>query len=63
MEIIENTFNGYVKSAGAVLTAAQIEQFKTYLKQQRDSIESSMKMSAQMYGAQTTQASDAKKSK
>jgi hypothetical protein len=63
LERTDNTFEGYVKSASATLSSAQTQQFKTYLKQQRDLTESAMKLTSQMFGAQTTQTSDDKKSK
>lgn len=55
MDMNDRTYDGYIKASGATLTASQQEQFKAYLKKQRDMTESALKMSAQMYGGQTTQ--------
>jgi hypothetical protein len=61
LERTDYTFNGYIKSSNATLSAAQTEQFKTYLKQQRDLAESQMKLAAQMFGSQTSKKSNEKK--
>lgn len=63
MEMTDHTYDGYVKCANATLSASQTEQFKTYLKQQRNMAESQMKLAAQMFSNQTTQKSDEKNSK
>jgi hypothetical protein len=63
LERTDNTFEGYIKGASSTLSSAQTQQFKTYLKQQRDLAESAMKLTSQMFSAQTTQTSDDKKSK
>jgi hypothetical protein len=55
MDMTNRTHDGYVKGAGNILSESQQEQFKTYLKQQRDMTESALKMSSQMYGGRTTQ--------
>jgi hypothetical protein len=60
MEMNDRTDDGYIKGAGATLSASQMEQFKAYLKQRRDMTESALKVSAQMFGRQTTQKSDEK---
>jgi hypothetical protein len=53
----------YIKAAKGILSASQVEQFKAYLKRQRDIAESSIKLEALRVGSQTTQKSDDKKSK
>lgn len=52
MDINDRTFDGYIKGAGATLSATQMEQFKAFLKNQRDMTESALKMTARMYGGQ-----------
>jgi uncharacterized protein YegJ (DUF2314 family) len=63
MDITDHVYDGYIKSAGATLTAAQMEQFKKYLKSQRDMTESELKLDARKYGGQIIEKSDDKESK
>jgi len=63
MDITDHVYEGYIKGAGAILSATQIEQFKRYLKSQLDMIESELKLDAQKYGGQMIQESDDKESK
>jgi hypothetical protein len=63
MDITDHVYAGYIKGAGATLTATQMQQFKAYLKSQRDMTESALKLDAQIYGGQTIQKSDDQKSK
>jgi len=55
MDMNDRTFDCYIKGAGSTLSATQMEQFKAFLKNQRDMTESALKMTAQMYGGQTIQ--------
>jgi len=55
--------DAYLTASKGILSTSQIEQFKAYFKQQRDMYESSMKMQALRYGAQTTENSSDNKSK
>lgn len=63
LEFEDRQGEAYLKAAKDILPASQIEQFKTYLKQQRDMMESSIKMQALRYSAQTTEKSSDNKSK
>jgi hypothetical protein len=63
MEFEDRRGEAYLKATQGLLTASQTEQFRTYLKQQRDMMESSMKMQALMNGTQSSQKSDDKTSK
>ena len=53
MDMMGRTHDGYIKGAADTLSATQMEQFKTYLKNQRDLVETSLEISAQIYGGQT----------
>jgi hypothetical protein len=63
MDITDHVYDGYIKSAGAILTAAQMEQFKKYLKSQRDMTESELKLDARKYDRQPIGKGDDKESK
>jgi len=57
METQDRRGEAYLKASQSLLSASQAEQFKAYIKRQRDMFESSMKMQALMYGSQSSQTS------
>lgn len=63
MDIIDHVYDGYIKGAGAILSATQMEQFKIYLREQRDMTESALKLSTQIYSGRTIQEGEDKESK
>jgi len=51
-----------IDAAQDILTPSQIEQYKAYLKRQRDQIESYLKLDVLRYGSSATQKSSDNKS-
>jgi hypothetical protein len=63
IEMQDRRGDAYLKATKGILSSSQTEQFKTYLKRQRDLVESSMKMQAMMNGSQSSQKNNDKQSK
>jgi hypothetical protein len=63
VEMQDRRGEAYLKATKGILSASQTEQFKNYLKRQRDLFESSMKMQALMNGSQSSQKDNDKQSK
>jgi hypothetical protein len=58
IESLDRRHESYIEASRDILSESQIEQFTTYLKGQRDMMESSIKLQAQREQKQTTQESD-----
>jgi hypothetical protein len=63
MEMQDRRSEAYLKATKGILSASQTEQFKNYLKRQRDLFESSMKMLALTNVSQNSQKDNDKQSK
>lgn len=53
MDMVNRTYDRYLKSAGSTLLASQLEQFKAYLKDKSETTKLGMELTAQLYGGQT----------
>ena len=59
---LNHTYDKYREAGENILSTSQMKKFEEFLKQRRDMNESTIKMSAQLLGVQTTQKSTDKKS-